>query len=223
MISPNTRSDCTCIRRPGRCSDAGAKDPGWFLASHHCRCRPAAQQVNSWQIAPYYGFFLSAAKDIWARSRNTGEFSPTAIINTHQHDDHLDGILTLVANCAQVGKPGGLGDNIKFYMPNCTNDGAKAAVNHVLDLFIRDLGLKVSLGANVIDDQLLIHDRMEVVRSNDDTYDDDSRSLVHTSHWLPGRLGYPVMIAKDLGQLARSSDADWEEGWPNLNHNSILL
>lgn len=61
---------------------------------------PMKSFVRSRHNAPYYKYFLAVGEDIWNRnfkdSQNPRRFSPMAIINSHPHDDHLDGLLFLL-------------------------------------------------------------------------------------------------------------------------------
>lgn len=50
--------------------------------------------------SPYYKYYLAVGEHIWQERfkdhPNKNKFSPKAIINSHPHDDHLDGLMNLL-------------------------------------------------------------------------------------------------------------------------------
>ncbi|KAF5676196.1 hypothetical protein FHETE_2323 [Fusarium heterosporum] len=56
---------------------------------------------------PYFKYYLAAGREIWQNSfqkhDNSLPFTPTAIINSHPHDDHLDGLIQLMTTQLLTG------------------------------------------------------------------------------------------------------------------------
>lgn len=167
-------------------------------------------------IGPYQLFFLSAARDVWRKTHDGVVFEPAAIINSHQHDDHLSGIVTLLENCAKKDDPNAtmkLSHEFKFYMPNGqdTSTGSWSRVSKVIpsqfasvyNELVKKLGLTANYTNNDINAALpgLKHDRGELDP-------------------------YALMISKIDPQPEQSIGdfyCDLARRYPKLNHNSLLL
>ena len=48
------------------------------------------------QLAPYWKYFFSAGKQIWASMHRNDAFAPAAMIATHAHEDHIGGLLSML-------------------------------------------------------------------------------------------------------------------------------
>lgn len=167
-------------------------------------------------IGPYHLFFLSAARDVWRKTHDRVVFEPAAIINSHQHDDHLSGIVTLLENCAKKDDPNAtmkLSHEFKFYMPNGqdTNTGSWYRTSKVIpsqfasvyNELVKKLGLTANYTNNDINGALpgLKHDRGELDP-------------------------YALVISKIDPQPEQSIGdfyCDLARRYRNLNHNSLLL
>ncbi|KAG9499481.1 hypothetical protein J7337_007937 [Fusarium musae] len=71
--------------------------------------------------APYSKYLFAAGQHIWkTRISNNDKvkFEPSAIINSHPHDDHLDGLLAFL-NYALAKRPYDFTFNGNFYQPFC--------------------------------------------------------------------------------------------------------
>jgi hypothetical protein len=93
---------------------------------------PFTYDVLSHQVAPYYKYFLSAARQIWATSfPSIPRFAPSAMINSHPHDDHLKGLLHLL----KYGKADQEMDFAgPFILPNIKSDGLTLAKKLMTEL-----------------------------------------------------------------------------------------
>ncbi|KAF4332674.1 hypothetical protein FBEOM_13525 [Fusarium beomiforme] len=108
---------------------------------------PLRVVANGYSEGPYYKYYLAAGRHIWQNafqeSDNSLPFAPTAIINSHPHDDHLDGLVQLMmtglAN-SQIQLTG------PFVLPAISCPGR----NQVNSMALK-LGLQYSAGCTVKD------------------------------------------------------------------------
>lgn len=78
------------------------------------------QKGGDSRIGPYAGYFVSAAQEVWANAGMLGPFTPAAMINSHQHDDHLGSMEAIVGFAKRNNNNGRvrLEDTFKVFMPN---------------------------------------------------------------------------------------------------------
>lgn len=94
--------------------------------------------------SPYYKYYLAVGEHIWQERfkdhPNKNKFSPKAIINSHPHDDHLDGLVSLMES--QWGEA--MEFTGPFIIPNQECRGLKQ-----VKLLVSNLNFQASDGCSV--------------------------------------------------------------------------